>query len=469
MRKFRVVVNLVAFFAITLALVAYGLIDLLGNPLQSPTLVSATFPNASGVEPNFGVVLDGVVVGSVQSVQLVGKGAKVEIALSPGAAVPADVKARIGLANDLGEQQVELVPEHSGRALSIRDGAVVPVIANGIPTEVGKVIGTTTRLLGAIGVHQLNSLLATLAQALNGRAGDLQSMLVSSSQFSSEFLAYQHQFEALLDASPPILNGLGSDGPALRQALSNTAVLADVLEHHRFDLVALLDNGSAAAAAATRLLTAVRPNVACFLHDFADLSSNIAEPTNLSNLSVGLATNRWFFGAIAAVTPSGPSKSLYPGDPFVANQVWQRTRLLFPPGSPPATQYASSLSLPPSLPGAACKTEFGNGVTAAHQALAQFPVPGGMATDPPSASQAEVRGGGDPSSSSGPSGAASLSSYESPAAPPPGAGAWAALVLATLLGLSLLVPRRRKWAGRESEGALRWSPLPVPARRRRRQ
>jgi virulence factor Mce-like protein len=468
MRKFRTVVNLVAFFAITAALVVYGLVDLLGNPLQSPTLVSATFPNASGVEPNFGVVLDGVVVGSVQNIQLVGRGARVVIAIRPGMSVPADVKAEIGLANDLGEQQVELVPDHKGPAPQIRSGAVIPAVPNGIPTAVGKVIGTTTRLLGAIGARQLNTVLATLAAALNGRAGDLQSMLVSSQQFSSEFLAYQRQFEALLASSPPIMNALASDSAGLHEALANTKVLADVLERHRYSLVGMIDHGASAADVLTRLLTAVRPNTACILHDFADLSSNMAQPGNLANLSVGLATNTWFFGAIAAVSPTGPSKSLFSGDPYESDQEWLRTRLFIPPGQPPANEYANPIPLPPSKPGAACDTEFGRGVPAANQLESQFYVAGGMRTDRPSSSEAQVRGGGDSSASS--SNSTSLSSYSAPASSPPaGAGAWLALGVAVLLGLSLLAPRRRKWAGRGNDRSSRWTPLLARATTRRRR
>lgn len=456
MRKFRVAVNLFAFVALTIGLLVYGLVDLWGNPLATPTLVSATFPDASGISQNFGVVLDGVVVGSVQSVKLVPSGARVVMSIQPNANVPADVRARIGLANDLGEQQVELVLDHRGPAPSLRNGAVIPAISNGVPTEVGQVIDTTTRLLHSIGVHQLNSLLATLAQALSGRAGDLQSMLVTSRQFSSEFLAYEHQFEALLAASPPVLNGLASNGAQLRQDLANTEVLANLLEHHRYDLVSLLEKGSNAANLLTQLVTANRPDLACMLHDFADVSANTARPLNLANLSIGLATNQWFFAAIAGVSPTGPSKSLYPGDPYKVDQVWLRTRLLLPPGQPPAEQYSHGIPLPPSKPGAACDTEFGRGVRAASQSEPQIGVPGGMATSSPTTSEAQVRGGADPKSSAQ---RMQPTSYDATAVShPAGLGASAGLVAGLLLAASILVPRRRKWEGRDE-----------PCRRRRRR
>ena len=66
----RLIINLVVFLAVSIALIVYGYGDLIGNPLQPPTQVSAVFPNASGLYNNFSVQLNGVDVGSVTGVTL---------------------------------------------------------------------------------------------------------------------------------------------------------------------------------------------------------------------------------------------------------------------------------------------------------------------------------------------------------------------------------------------------------------
>lgn len=446
-------INLVTFVVIAVGLIGYGIVSLLGNPLQHQTVVSATFPNAAGVEPNFGVVLDGVVVGSINNVQLTARGARVQIALRPGVKVPANVVASIGLANDLGEQQVQLAPgKHDSAHGFLHNGSTIPVQSGGVPVQVGKVIGTASRLLSSIGAKQLNSLLATLGQGLAGEGQNLQSMMVTSQQFSQEFLAYQKQFEALLANSTPVSNGLANDGAQLRQDLASTEVLANVLDQHRYNLVKLLANGANASTVATKLLDATRPDLACVLHDFAAVSANGDEPANLSNLSVGLATNQWFFGAVENISPTGPAESLFAGDPYNANQEWLRTELLLPPGSPSGTEYVAPTKLGPVLPGAACDTEFGKGVGPATQTAAQVPV-AGTTVDPPTASEAVVRGGDDPSSarteaarSTTSSPKYSLTAARVPASRPAGPYAWLALAIAALFGLGLLVPRRRRYA-----------------------
>ncbi len=444
----RMLANLVAFVVISFGLIGYGIVDLLGNPLQHSTEVSATFPNASGVAPNFGVVLRGVVVGSVSSVQLTRRGAKVEIALRPGVKVPADVVASIGLANDLGEQQVELTPASRAGRGYLRSGQVVPVRRSGVPVQVGRVIGTASRLLKSIGARQLNSLLATLGTGLRGEASNLQSIMVSSQQFSQEFLAYQRQFESLLSNSTPVMNALAGDGANLRRELSNTAVLANLLDHHRYNLVRLLENGARASTVANALLDPTRSNLACILHDFAALSANAASPVNLSNLSVGLATNHFFFGAVDHIAKAGPAESLFPGDPYNPHQLWLRTRLLLPPGSPPANQYPKATQLRPVRPGAACHTELGNGVAAAHQSAPQFPV-AGTRYDYPTTSDAVVRGGADPARTTAHHRHYAHPSYTLTAdgrpAGPAGPLAWVALLSAAAVGLCVLAPRRRRY------------------------
>lgn len=452
--KPRMIVNIITFTVLTLGLVGYGFFDLLGNPLQQQTVVSATFPDAAGIEPNFGVVLRGVVVGSVSAVRLTQHGAIVQMTLRQGTKVPSNARASIGLANDLGEQQIQLSTDGKPSRTDVKSGAHLPVVKNGVPVQVGKVIGTASRLLKSIGAKKLNSLLATLGTALQGQAENLQTIMTSSQQFSAEFLAYQKQFESLLANSTPVLNGLSNDGAVLRQDLASTEVLADVLDQHRYNLVKLLANGANASSVATELLAATRPDLACILYDFANISANGSSPTNLSNLSVGLATNQWFFGAVEGISPTGPAKSLFSGDPAKSNQEWLRTMLYIPPESPSASEYPTPTKLNAVLPGAACDTEFGKGVGPATQTAAQFPVDGTHYVEP-TASEAEVRGGADPSSdrtdaATERGGAKADPSYtltadQVPASHLAGGYAWVAFGLAMLLALVLLVPRRRRY------------------------
>ena len=388
----RILVNLLVFLAASAALVAYGFVDLLGNPLATTTTVYTVLPTASGLSPNFTVTLEGVQVGSVRQVSLVPRGAKVTMVLGPGKKVPDDVTASVVIANALGQQEVQLVPAHGGRAGVLRDGAVVPASPDSTPADVGTVVAEATKFLQAIPPSDLNTVLHQLALALNNNGGNLKTIASASELFSQEFLQYQQQFEALLANAPPVLDVVTANAGALRQGLADTAALAQVFATHSTDLAALLNQGSSAATDLNALVTENEPNLGCLVHDFADLNANLAQPQNLSNLSTTLATNREFFGAVAALAPSGPAKALTSGD-SAHSQEWLRTRLLLPPQMPPGDSYLQAHTLPTILPGAGCSTEFGQGVGPVAQ-------PGFAPAGPQAhvkaatAAQAQVRGGG---------------------------------------------------------------------------
>ena len=389
----RIVANLIAFALVSAALIAYGFLDLLGNPLRSTTTVSAVLPSASGLAPNFLVTLNGVDVGSVKSVSLTPGGARVAMTLNSGTRVPSDVKARVVVANALGEEEVQLVPTQNDAAPVIRAGAVVPASPDSTPADVGTVVAEATRFLQAIPPDALNTVLHELAVALNGNAGNLRAIASSSALFSQEFVSYQQQFEALLANSPPVLDTITQNAVPLRQGLADTVVLAQVLASHSSDLTRLFDQGANASQALDSLVTQNRPNLACLLHDSADLNANLAAAPNLSNLATTLATNQEFFGAVAAISPTGPAKALTSSDHASNNQEWLRTRLLLPPGQPAASTYTQPTSLPAVLPGAACNTEFGAGAPAATQA-GFHPAGPDARVQGPTAAESRVRGGG---------------------------------------------------------------------------
>ena len=130
----RLVVNLIVFFVVSFALVVYGVVNLLGNPLQSPTMLTTQFADASGLYPGFEVELNGVPVGTVTSTALTGHGHQGDDAHQPGTTVPDDVQSSVQIANDLGEQVVNLVPSHGGTgARPGRAAPTCPAAPNQVP------------------------------------------------------------------------------------------------------------------------------------------------------------------------------------------------------------------------------------------------------------------------------------------------------------------------------------------------
>lgn len=389
----RIIINLVVFALASAALVAYGFVDLLGNPLAATTTVYTVMPTASGLSDNFTVTYEGVDVGSVKNVSLVKGGAKITMVLNPGTKVPNDVAASITIANALGQQELDLVASHAGTGdPPLENGAVVPAVPGGQPADVGTVVAEATALIRSIPPADLNSLLHQLALALQGNGQNLRTIASASELFSQEFLSYQNQFRQLLANAPPVLDVITANAAQLQQGLADTATLAAVLASHSPQLVQLFNQGAAAADNLNALVTQNEPNLGCFVHDLAAVNANLAQPTNLANLSTTLSTNQEFFGAVAALAPVGPAKALTAGD-SAHNQEWLRTRLLLPPRLPMGDSYLQAHGVPPVLPGAACQTEFGSGVGPGVQPHFTPAGPDARVVAP-TAAEAHVRGGG---------------------------------------------------------------------------
>ncbi len=380
MVKHRLVINLAIFGLITLLLTAYTALDLLGNPFSSRLNLYSIFPNDSSIANGFPVTWNGVQIGEVSSVGLVRGGAKVVMSLNQGVRLPRGVEARIGLANDLGEQEVELTsdpsykdPPYKAQAykaqpdIYIKNNSRIPLAPDPTPANVGHVVQLATNLINSIPVTSLNRLIGELDVALRGRSEDIKTLINSGQTFADEVLTYQDSLKSLFVNAPPVLNTLNSVRAQLQQSLSNTAILLNVLSTKRYQLIDLLNSGANASSYIDTLLSNEGPNIACLIHDFGGISANLAEPNNLENLNTGLLINQYFFGAIAGVAQTGPAMALSAGEPYNPSQEWLRTRLIVPPSSPQGEPYSVPTGLPAIEPGAGCMTELGSGAGPASQ------------------------------------------------------------------------------------------------------
>lgn len=356
----RLGMNLAFFFLGSIALIGYGLVNFVGNPEAKPIQVSTILANSDGLYPRFTVTYEGIDVGSVSTVKLVPRGVDVTMTLQPGTKLPANLGVRIGLANDLGEQQVDLVRIGSPRGV-LHTGTVLPEVANGTPVEVGKVVALASKLLQAIPPSDLNELLRQSALALQGEGPNLRTILVSGELFAREVLHYRQEIDALLSNSPSVLDTITALSAPLHQALANTAALLSVVEAQSHQITSLFKDGTSLALTGTNLLDHEASNTACLVHDLGKAFQNLSEPANYPTTVQALDLAPSLISILQHIVQPGPAPVLT-SNAKPAQAYWERTELLIPPASPPAESYAKPHSLPPVKPGAGCITVFGKGV-----------------------------------------------------------------------------------------------------------
>ena len=369
----RVIANLIAFGVVAFALIGYGAFTLLGNPLRNPREIRTTFEDASGLLPGFSASLDGVVVGTVGSVELADDGVEVTVDLDPGVTIPDDVEASVIRASAVGEQRVEFTPTDGGTGDPVPDGGEVPAADNATPPEISEVLDTANDLITALPTDDLNTLVHEAVIALRGREDELAGFAADIDTFNREFLAHEDSFRDLLRTSPRLLDALTEVSPEFRDALANTAVFSGTLADRRQDLTALMENGAALGEVGAPLLEDTMPNLGCLFSDAADLNASLGDRTVLRNLQLGLDLNRAFFGPIDALAVEGRAIG-FPqyGSVDRNDQLWLRVQTLLPPGQPGASRYLPVRATPNTLPGAGCQNAFGTGVGPASQAQGGF-------------------------------------------------------------------------------------------------
>ncbi|MEU2436676.1 MCE family protein [Streptomyces rubradiris] len=125
------------------------------------------------------VKLRGVVVGEVRAVHATGDGARLTLAMKPGALdrVPSDVRAQMLPTTLFGERYVALVPPARPSPRPLAAGAVIPQDRSANAVELQQVLDNVLPMLTAVQPHKLSATLSAVSQALEGRGDRLGATL----------------------------------------------------------------------------------------------------------------------------------------------------------------------------------------------------------------------------------------------------------------------------------------------------
>ncbi|BFO21197.1 hypothetical protein SHKM778_75850 [Streptomyces sp. KM77-8] len=142
---------------------------------DSDPVVVETGSAGNQMRPGAEVKLRGVVVGEVRAIDATGDGARLTLAMKPGAldAVPADVRAQMLPTTLFGERFVALVPPPDPSAETLAAGAVVPQDRSENAIELQQVLDDVLPMLTAVQPQKLSATLSAVSQALEGRGDEL--------------------------------------------------------------------------------------------------------------------------------------------------------------------------------------------------------------------------------------------------------------------------------------------------------
>ena len=361
------------------------------------------------------------------------------MSINPGTRCPATCSRRSQIANDLGEQVVNLVPAHGGTAPALASGANVPAAPNQVPADVGQ--------RGRLGHPAAAGHPGRRPEQADRRAGHVAAgpgratcapSFSAGTTFSKEFVAYQQQFTELLANAPPALDAVTAVAPQLRQDLANTAALrpgAGPAEDRAAHAASRSGSSAFGAGGPPRHVAVRQPRLHPARHGRHPVQPRPADQPDQPVAGTGLQPvllrrRRQDRGPRIGQRHHERRGQQPESDSSCAPGCCSHRSL-----DEQAQSYASPNQIPDTLPGAGCVTVVGNGVGPATQA-GFTPAAGGHVVAPTAQeADVELNGAAPPSSSA---------AYVTPAS-----NLWALLAVGVFLGPALLLawgarPARRR-------------------------
>ena len=144
------------------------------------TVTLRTSSVGNEMHPHADVKLRGRVIGEVRGISADGSGARLRLALQPGALkdVPANVTAQMLPTTLFGERYVALIPPATPSPRRLASGAEIGQDRSANAIELEKVLQNVLPLLTAVRPDKLSATLTAIAQALQGRGEELGQTLV---------------------------------------------------------------------------------------------------------------------------------------------------------------------------------------------------------------------------------------------------------------------------------------------------
>lgn len=252
------------------------------------------------------VKMRGVVVGRVDSIHReFGKpGARVKLRLNPAKAhsIPAGVTARSLPANVFGQDFVELLPPTAPSPQSIRNGAVIPQDTSAQTLELSDVFGKLYRVLTAVQPAKLAETLGALAQALNGRGSQINSLIGRTDAYLKQLRPQLPLLQQDITGAADLLEVFATQTPKLLDSVDDVLVLLRDLVARQAKFVELLSGGLGLARNAKDLLSTNSDNLIQVSHQSAGIIGAFGKhPRAFSDGFVNLGD---FLGGLA-IHPGG--------------------------------------------------------------------------------------------------------------------------------------------------------------------
>ncbi|MGQ0624715.1 MAG: MCE family protein [Sporichthyaceae bacterium] len=240
-------------------------LSLPGGGVDGPTYrITATFTDVLTLPDGARVRVDGVDVGRVSEISTRDFLAQVQLEISERVTVTDDARLELRTTTPLGEGFLDLDP---GGGTPLADGGQLPRSATRTVAKVEDTLAAAALLLSGGGLGQLKTIVGELNRALDGRTGDVRSLLRSLTEVLGAFNDRTDDIDAALDALDSLSGTLANRRPTLRAALRDVAPAAALLADSTEDIARLLAKLADLGQVADRVVRRTRADLIATLRE----------------------------------------------------------------------------------------------------------------------------------------------------------------------------------------------------------
>lgn len=328
---------------------------------------SARFTDASGLLPGDDVRIAGVVVGTVDSVEIVDRRfAQVGFSVDTAQKLPGSVTAAVLYKNLIGQRFLSLAQGDGGNPVPLPPGGEIPVQRTTPPLDLTTLFNGFQPLFAALDPEQVNKLSMEIVEVLQGQGGTIDSLLSSTASLTSTIADRDQVIGQVIDNLNAVLQTVSDNDQQLNDLIVSLRELVSGLAGDRKpigDAIASLGDLTTTTAG---LIDEGRPALKQDIVSLGDLSDqlNQGEPTierflqfapyKLNKLGRAASYGSWFQFYLCGLSGSVGIGGLVPAQELPVFQSDAPRCGADPSGSggesPPLLPAPSNLPIPSQLP-----------------------------------------------------------------------------------------------------------------------
>ncbi len=240
--------------------------------------VVVEFRDVLDLVPQSAVKVNDVTVGAVEDIWLDGWTARVRLRLEDKVKLPDNAVAELRQTSLLGEKFVSLeVPTDAAPTGRLGDKDVIPLARSGRNPEVEEVFSALSLLLNGGGVAQLRTINHELSQVMQGREGDIKSVIDQLDTFIGGLDDHKSEIVRALDGLDRLSANLEAQKKDLAVALDDMPQGLKVLADQRELLTQMLTALSDLGVVGTRVIKASKDDFVANLESLAPILTKLAQ------------------------------------------------------------------------------------------------------------------------------------------------------------------------------------------------